>query len=60
MPCWTIAQDNAVGELPVRAIGMRGVVSFNCDNICHRRRIIMPMEPSWMRFEPAINTGVRA
>ena len=43
-------------ELPVAAIGMLRVVSFNCD-YCHRR-IILGMEPSWMRFEPAINAGV--
>ena len=35
---------------------MLRVVSFNCD-YCHRR-IILGIEPSWMRFEPAINAGV--
>ena len=56
MPRWAIANNNAVGELPVAAIGMLGVVSFNCD-ACHSN-IIIGGEPSWMRFEPAINAGV--
>ena len=56
MPRWAIANDNAMRELPVAAVWMRGVVSFNCD-ACHNI-LYMRGEPSWMRFEPAINAGV--
>ena len=56
MPRWAIADDDAVRELPVGAVWMLGVVSFNC---CDYHNILyMRGEPSWMRFEPAINTGV--
>ena len=57
MPRWAIADDDAVRELPVGAVWMLGVVSFNCD-ACHSN-IIIGGEPSWMCFEPAINAGVR-
>ena len=67
MPRWAVSNDDAIWKFPVRAIWMRGVVSFNCD--CHHYSHIkyfevntavihLMGEPSWMRFEPAINTGV--
>ena len=57
MPRWAITDDDAVRELPVGAVWMLGVVSFNCCD-CHSLILYMRGEPSWMRFEPAINAGV--
>ena len=37
MPRWAVSNDDAVWKFPVRAIWMRGVVSFNCD--CHYIRL---------------------